>query len=260
MPEHMFGASDHADSAGHPWAGRSFEPNAHASDDGSAPEALRLAVESFHAGDGDYLAIVEAIRESRLLIPLVAEAGDIGFTDEGLKVDKTQELSIVTVATPDGRTALPLFSSVEAMRTWNPEARPVPADGIRAALAAAGEGTPVIVLDAGSSSQVVLRRPAIWAIAKSEPFVPAHLDERIAATIAVSADVEPAVHAIALRNGDPHADLSGPDLEIELTLDPGLDQEQLNALLQRVVTSWQDDPYFTEHVDQLALKVVPAEA
>lgn len=260
MSEHMFGASDHADSAGHPWEGRRFEPNSHASDDGSAPEALRLAIEAFHDGSGTLIAVVDAVRESRLLIPLVAEAGDVGFTESGLKVDKTQELSIVTVATPDGRTALPLFSSVDAMRTWNPAARPVPSDGVRAALAAAGEGTPVIVLDPASATQVVLRRPAVWAIAKSEPFIPAFVDERIAETLAAAVDAEPALHAVAMRNGDPTFDLSGPDLEVELTLDPGLSQDELNALLQRVVGVWQADSYFTDHVDQLGLKVVPAES
>ena len=39
-----------ADSAGVPWAGRSFEPNAHAADDGRAPEELMAALGRFRVG------------------------------------------------------------------------------------------------------------------------------------------------------------------------------------------------------------------
>ena len=101
-----------ADSAGVPWEGRSFESNPHAGDDGSADAALLAALEAFHAGSGDAVAIVDAYRDARLLIPLVAEAGDVGIAPSGHTVDKTQELSIVTVAAPDGRRVLPVFTSV----------------------------------------------------------------------------------------------------------------------------------------------------
>ena len=47
--KHMFGSSDHADSAGQPWAGRSFEPNAFASDDGSAPAEFVAAMAEFRS-------------------------------------------------------------------------------------------------------------------------------------------------------------------------------------------------------------------
>ena len=106
-----------ADSAGVPWEGRSFEPNPHSGDDGSADPALLAALTAFHAGQGDAVAVVEAYRTARLLIPLVAETGSAGQALEpevgpyGLPVDKTQELSIVTVAGPGGRARQP---------RWNP--------------------------------------------------------------------------------------------------------------------------------------------
>ena len=81
------------------------------------------------------------MRTCRFLIPLVAVAGETGLTDDGHVVDKTQELSIITVAGPDGRAVLPVFSSVDTMRHWRPDARPVPADAVRVALAAAATGT-----------------------------------------------------------------------------------------------------------------------
>ena len=42
------------DSAGVPWEGRAFQPNPHAGDDGSAPEAFLVALAAFRTG-GDYL-------------------------------------------------------------------------------------------------------------------------------------------------------------------------------------------------------------
>lgn len=255
---HMFGSTDQADSAGQPWAGRSFEANPHAYDNGAAPAELAAAVGAFHAGDAELDAVVEAFRTARLLIPLVAEAGDIGETDDGRIVDKTQELAIVTVATPDGRTALPVFSSVDAMAAWNPQARPVPADGVRVALAAAGEGTPLVILDPGSPTHLVLRRPALWAIAKSEPWVPAHLNEQLGRVVHASVLEEPSVRGVTLGTADPDAQLAGAELEIELLLDPGLDADALNALLERMASRWYADPSFAEQVDQIGLKVVPA--
>lgn len=255
---HRYGSTDQADSAGFAWAGRSFDTNTFANDDGSAPEALAAAVAAFLAGETELTPVVDAIREARLLIPLLTETGEIGFTDEGKQVDKTQELAVVTVATPDGRTALPAFSSVAAMQAWNPNARPVPVDGVRVALAAAGEGTPVVVLDPGTPTQIALRRPAVWAIAKSEPWMPAHLDERVARILAESVEPEPSVRAALRHDGDPKATLLTAELEIELVLDPGLDADALNALLERLSGRWYADGTFAERVDRLGVKVVPA--
>src|SRR5690554_3768347 len=96
------------DSAGQTWQGRSFSANTFGSDDGSAPAELLATIEQFRAGRIPATEVVAALARVRVLIPLLAEAGDMGFTDAGLRVDKTQELSIVTVAGPDGRKVLPV--------------------------------------------------------------------------------------------------------------------------------------------------------
>ncbi len=257
MNGHQFGSSDSADSAGQPWSGRSFEQNAHADDDGSAPVELMDAVAAFRAGENGLEAVVDAVRGARLLVPLLAAAGETGVTAQGLTVDKTQELAVVTVATPDHRTALPVFSSVEAMQSWNPKARPVPVDGVRVALAAAGEGTPVVLLDPGASA-LALRRPAVWAIAKGEPWQPPERDAQLLALFQQSVSDEPAVRRIRAESGDPAASLHGPELVIELMLDPGLDQPSLNGIVERLSDRWAASEYFAAHVDSLGLKLVPA--
>jgi hypothetical protein len=243
------------DSAGVPWSGRHFEQNTHSDDDGSAPEALRVALERFQAGDGDQSAVVDAVRGSRLLIPLLAELGESGMNEAGHTVDKSQELSIVTVAAPDGRTAMPVFSSVDTMRVWNPVARPVPAAGTRVALAAVAEGTDLVVLDPGSPGSFVLRRPALWAIGRQEPWTLSSADADVVAEFSQLAADEPAILAVRLEPGDPDARLAGPELILELTLADGLDREALDALLVRLAERFAASRLIADRVDSMRVRL-----
>lgn len=254
--------SQQADSAGVPWAGRSFASNPHAGDDGSADAALLHALEDVHAGKGDAVAVVEAYRSARLLIPLVAEAGEVGVAPSGLAVDKTQELSIVTVAAPDGRRVLPVFTSVDAMTRWDAAARPVPADGVRTALSAADDDTDLIVIDPASPTEFVLRRPAVWAIAQGHAWEPSHTSPEVFAGLQESIGGELAVLDLGVAPGDPSGRLRGPELVVVLELMPGLDQAELDAVLQRLARRWASDDRIAVLVDSLTVKLVrtPMEA
>ncbi len=247
-----------ADSAGQPWEGRSFGETAFADDDGSAPPALVEAIERFRSRVADEAAVVDAIRSARLLIPLVAQLGESGANDHGVMVDKSAELSIVTVAGPDGRNVLPVFSSVDAMQRWNPNARPVPADGVRVALAAADEGTDLVVLDPTSVTEFVVRRPALWAIAQSHPWSPSYSDPEVAAAFSEGSERERDVVGITTRSGDPDATLRGPEVIVELALRPGLDRARLTALLERLQERWAASELIAARVDSLALRLLPA--
>lgn len=249
LPPHL------TDSAGTPWAGRHFEPNAAESDDGSAPEALVLALASFGEGSTGPEAVVDALRESRLLIPLVARLGEEGEGVSGLRADKSQELSIVTVAGPDGRSVLPVFSSVDAMRLWDASARPVPVDGRRAALAAVAEETELMVLDPVSAHEFAVRRPALWAIAQGTPWRPSPADAEVLSALRAGAGGEDAVLSLDVLSGDPRQRLAGPELVVVLELVPGLDREALDALVARLGERWGADAVIAERVDSLTLQL-----
>jgi hypothetical protein len=191
----------------------------------------------------------------RLLVPLVAHAGDEGVTDAGLRVDKTQELSLVTVSGPDGRRVLPAFTSVEALARWNPKARPIPVAARRAALAAAAESTEIIVLDPASPTEFVLRRPAVWAVAQDVPWQPALDDPAVLAAFERSVAAEPAVAGVRLLAGDPDALLRGHEIVVVLGLLPGLDQGALGALVSRLQGAWAATPTIVERVDSLGVKL-----
>ena len=251
-----------ADSAGVPWAGRSFAPNPHSADDGRAPAALAEALRRFRAGEAGQADVVAEFGNSRLLIPLLAELGDGGseIGEHGLAIDKSQELSIVTVAAPDGRRVLPVFASVEAMARWNPAARPVPADGVRVALAAADDGTDLVVLDPGSDTEFVLRRPAVWAVAQSQPWQPPFDSEAVREAFARSIARELAVLGVTLLAGDPDARLAGPELVVRIELIAGLTREELDATTARLAHRWAADDVIATAVDSLAVKLVGTSA
>jgi hypothetical protein len=245
------------DSAGQPWAGREFEANLDAAgDDGSAPAELAEALARFHAREAGEESVIDAIRVSRLLIPLVTELGESEVNARGHTIDKTQELSIITVAGPDGRTVLPAFSSTAAMTAWNRLARPVPADAVRVALAAAQENTDLVVLDPTSPGEFVIRRPALWAIAQSLPWTPSYASRLVADAFTASIATELSVLTVALSAGDPLAKLEGPELVVRLELVDGLTQPDLDAILSRLGIRWSESEIITTGVDSLQVKLV----
>jgi len=257
---HTCAPASAGDSAGVPWEGRSFTPNPHAGDDGSADPALLAALTArpTDAGSGrDDVGIVDALRRARVLIPLVAEAGDHGIGPHGLAVDKTQELSIVTVAAPDGRTVLPVFSSVAAMGRWDAAARPVPADARRAALSAVADDTDLIVVDPGSDTEYVVRRPAVWAIAQDQPWEPSWASADVYRGLHASIGSELAVLDLAVEPGDPTGRLRGPELIVRLQLMPGLSQPELDGVLQRLARRWSTDDRIAVLVDSLTVSLTP---
>lgn len=214
------------------------------------------AIRRFRAGEVGEREVVDAVRESRLLVPLIARLGETGTNDHGHFVDKSQELAIVTVQGPDGRTVLPAFTSVSSMLVWNPDARPVPVAGTRVALAAAAESTDLVVLDATSDSEFVIRRPALWAIAQTRRWIPSYLDDEVLSAFMDSVEPEPAVRAVQLAPGDPRARLAGPELVVHLSLEPGLDRRSLHAVLERMRERWTSSSVIAERVDSMRVQLV----
>ncbi len=245
------------DSAGQPWEGRRFEPNPNAADDGSAPASFLAVMAAFRAGSASITEVVDAVRACRFLIPLVAVAGESGTTDDGVLIDKTQELSIITVAGPDGRAILPVFSSVDAMRRWRPDARPVPADAVRVALAAAAEQTDRVVIDPRSADTlVVLPRPAVWAIARGEPWRPAVDDPAVLDAVARPAAQHPEIWGVSLLAGDPQARGEAPEVVVRLGIEPGTAPERVRAVIAELSAAWAADPIVAERIDSMSVQPV----
>ena len=244
-----------ADSAGVPFEGRAFHENPGAGDDGSAPPRLLEALLRFRARELGAADVVAALHGERLLIPLIAVRGDEGVGAYGQLVDKTQELSIVTVAGPDGRHVLPAFTSVAALQTWDGAARPIPIEAARVALAAASEGTPLIVIDPASPTEFAVRAPAFEAMATGSAWIPCFDDETVLDAFLATGAGEEALRAVQLAPGDPDARLVGPELLVQLSVRAGLEADELDALLGRLQRAWAADPVIATLVDSIGVRL-----
>ncbi len=244
-----------SDSAGTPWAGRAFDANNYAGDDGSAPEALMAVIARFHSQEASAEQVVDAIRESRLLVPLLANLGESEIGEHGHLVDKSAELSIVTVATPDEQNGMPVFSSVAAMQRWNPTARPVPVDARRVALAAVVEENTRVILDPESETEFAIRRPAIAAIAQDQNWLHPVRNSAVSEAIAEIVTQSPEFIDFKLVDADPKSHLRFAELELQLTLQPGLNQQQVAELMQNLAMGLGQSAEIAEHVDSLRVKL-----
>lgn len=245
-----------ADSAGTPWAGRRFEANRFATDDGTSPTAWLEAVRRFRLAEISIGEVIAVLHKTRLLIPLVAELESSGVAENGLPVDKSAELATVTVATPDGQRALPVFTAVDAMQQWNPEARPVPAEAPRVALAAAGEHTPRVVVDPGAESEFVVRWPALEALATGRAWTPAIDDPRVLEAFMRPASELPSIKSLVLTPGDPTSQLRGPEILVQLEIIDGLDAAALKEMSDWLSEQWRADETIMGQVDSIGVRFV----
>jgi hypothetical protein len=249
--------------------GRALPPSSpFAGDDGRADPALAAVLAAHAAGDADVAAVVAALAGTRVLVPVLAELESAETVEVGghaHTVEKEASAGIVALRAPDGRTALPVFSSVQAVAAWRADARPVPSEIARAALSAVTEGWELLVLDPGGPVTVLLPRPAVWALAQQQEWRPAvpGLGERRA----VDPEVRDAVRSTL--SGVPgllHAD-RGPvvavdaepgrraEVAVALTLVPGLDRAALDAVLRRVGDALATDETVTRRVDSLEMRL-----
>ena len=275
LPGHIAAALASAggatDSAGQPWAGRSLagdDAKIHnfEDDDGTANPAYLAAIEGLIRGSGDEAAVVASLAAARVFVPVVAQLAQEADGVAGLHADKQADMALVTLKAPDGRTAMPVFTSASALEAWHPEARPVAVYAARAALSAVSEGAQLLVLDPGSELAFVLRRPAMWALAQQRDWTPSYLDHELESALSSVAGAFPAVRRLELERGTGVAARTrdgrivdgggaGPELGIVLYLEDGLDAAGVNSLTAALNEAWSRNELFAERVDSVEVKL-----
>lgn len=247
-----------ADSAGVPWAGRTLSPSGFEADDGSADSRLAAALADYAAGTADLAAVVAALADVRVLVPVVAVLGEGEHADatgpdgQRLASDKTADMALVTMRARDGRTALPVFTSVASLASWDRTARPVPVEARRAALSAVDEGCSLLVLDPAGPATAVVPRPALWSLAQGIGWTPAPQDADVAAAVSAAATSVDGVLAASAEPG------RRAELAVVLQVRPGLDRSGLDAVTQAVSARLAASEVVAERVDSLELRVQPA--
>ncbi|WP_104091350.1 SseB family protein [Arthrobacter sp. GMC3] len=281
LPAHiaaaLAGAGGRTDSAGQPWSGRALPDGEKYhnfdEDDGAADPIFTEAVARLVAGSGAETDVVASLATIRVFIPIVAQLAEQTVGENGLVSDKESDMALVTVQAPDGRRALPVFTHSDALTRWHPEARPVAVYAARAALSAVAEEAQLLVLDPGSERPFVVRRPAMWALAQQQNWVPSYSDSTVAQVLrdSVTALGNPAVVDISAAAGqgieslwdkktEPSGRLvagggAGPELAVTITLLPGLDQPAVESILGALQNSWAGNEYFAQAVDSVKVRL-----
>ena len=272
----LAGAGGATDSAGQPWAGRSLsgdDAKIHNfdADDGTADAGYLAALSDLAAGTGDEAAVVAALATARVFVPILAQLAEEGEAAAGpngdpLHSDKQADMALVTLKAPDGRTAMPVFTSAASLTAWHPEARPVAVYAARAALSAVAEGAELLVLDPGSEVTFVVRRPAVWALAQQQPWTPSYADPDLAGALGEGAVGFPAVRRVEIHPGGGVASATadgrrlpgggaGPELRVVLYLEDGLDAAGVQSIVAGLNNAWARNEIFAERVDSIEVKL-----
>ncbi len=229
--------------------------SAFAGDDGS-PDPRLAAVLAEHAdGRAEVADVVAALVTTRVLVPVMAHEVPDGAIGEGPFAEREVETSVVALQAPDGRTALPVFTSVAALSAWRAEARPMPAQAPRAAASALAEGWPLLVLDPGGPVTVVVPRPAVQALAAGLAWHPAVRGGQVRTDVreAIERSVAqvPTVHSVEVEPG------RRSEVAVVVGLPRGLDRAGLEAVLAQVNVRLAADPVVAQ-IDTLELRPVAA--
>ncbi|TRW44888.1 SseB family protein [Georgenia yuyongxinii] len=254
------------DSAGQPWAGRTLKPNPFSGDDGKVQPAMAAALAL--QDDGERVrAVVEALRTGRVLVPVVAHEHPGTAPDGTIREhdpdkfktgdragDAMASAAMVSVRTPDGRAALPVFSSVESLLRWDATARPVPVEATRAAVSAVGETDSLLVLDAASEISVLVPRPAVWALAQQRDWTPSWADPALPRVVTGALRGIDELVGVRLERG------AQAELRVVLAVRAGLAPGRLQAAVARASEALADQHELRERVDSLELYPVAVDA
>jgi hypothetical protein len=135
---------------------RLIRGSSYVDDDGSADDALLVSLRAYADGAAEYPEVLAVLADARLLVPVVALLGEVEYDAAGLAHDKSSDMATVLLTAPDGRRALLAFSGTHAMRTWDPDARPVPVAAPLAAATAVQERADALVVDVGSDHSLTV--------------------------------------------------------------------------------------------------------
>jgi hypothetical protein len=218
-----------------------------AGDDGTAAPALTAAL-TRDADDPAYLPeLLAALHAARVLSPVVALLGETATTGTGLVRDKTADIAVPVLVGADGARGLPVFSGLAALAAWDPQARPVPVEGPRAAQVALAEGAEALVVDLAGPVAATLPAPELRALAEGRGRRTAWTDPEIAADVGRLLDAEPAARSAQLTPS------RGFDARLTVRLDAGADSAEV---AHRLTTALAGQPAVRRGVRGLEVAVV----
>jgi len=245
-----------ADSAGQAWEGKSIPSHGFAGDTGAADPDLVAALAAAHGTPGDdaETALMERVAQARWLVPVVAVAAEVDESGPQA-VDTRSDMAAVTLTSPEGSRALPMFTSLGSLAAWDHGARPVPVRAAAAAQAAISEECHVLLVDVASPHATVLRPSMLWALAQERAWEPSHRDAHVAAAVRAAVETEPQVVGHRLEAGEPPG---AGVLRVVLSLEPGLAADLVGAVATRIGERIATDGETRARIDALTFALEAA--
>ncbi|MEU8782515.1 SseB family protein [Streptomyces sp. NPDC048637] len=180
-----------------------------ADDDGSADPALAAALAAYDRDRSAEPQLLTALAAARVLVPVVAVLGEVETGPDGLRREKSSDMAVPTLQAPDGRRALPAFTSTETLRRWRADARPVAVPLPQALLAASHEQADTVVVDLVGPVTYQLTGPALRALAEGRTSTDPLADPAVTDALRTLLDAEPGVLVARLEpSGETDATLS----------------------------------------------------
>ncbi|HEX4256902.1 MAG TPA: SseB family protein [Streptosporangiaceae bacterium] len=209
-----------------------------AGDDGTADPRLAAALAQYAAGQESERAMLTVLTGSRLLVPLVerpgedhAAAAEAGHGEAGCDHGMAREMAFPTLIGRDGRPALLAFTSLAALVSWRPEARPVPTPAIEVWGSATGSQC-AVVIDVAGPVPVAVDGARLAALAAGQPPPEPHTDPDVRADVATALTQAglPAIAGTELAAGQ-----DGTELTVRLLLKPvpGVGPSEVGQLVQQ---------------------------
>ncbi|MFG2095111.1 SseB family protein [Streptomyces sp. NPDC048612] len=220
-----------------------------ADDDGSADPALAAALAAYDRDRSDEPELLTALAGARVLVPVVAVLGEVETGPDGLRREKTSDMAVPTLQAPDGRRALPAFTSTETLQRWRADARPVAVPLPQALLAASHEQADTVVVDLAGPVTYQLTGPALRALAEGRTTADPLADPAVTDALRALLDAEPAVLLARLT---PSAETDGT---LALGLAPGAPATEVAQRLARALAA--DEALRARLVRGLDLALLP---
>ena len=200
-------------------------------------------IRRFRLREVNSVSVLDTLRGLEMLVPVLPGASPDRYA--------------VRIAAPRTARALPVFSTEQRMRDWNPRFRGVSTDGPGIALAAAGAGTGYVLIDPGSATGFSLRPRMLEALASGARWTPPWHDARLLGAIREATELSPSVVDVTLEPGDPDGRLEGPEVLVRLHVLMGEDAAELTALRREFERDWVSDRRVSDRVDSLGVRLQP---
>ena len=141
---------------------------AYAGDRGEPDQRVRTLLAAAGNSRTDYLRAVVALCTARFLLPIVALGDDAGG---GPDPQRHAEIRAALLTTPDGNSGLPVFTGLDALLAWRPDARPVPCRLDEVAATAVEVGAVAVLVDVAGPEPLVIEAGLVAELAEGRRLV-----------------------------------------------------------------------------------------